>query len=454
MKYQNIFNLLISLLMCLWPTLFCTEDSIQPPLSSGSFYTISQGIFNEHHQQLLLRGVNIPNMEDSTLSDYQIISDWGMNTVRLLFMWSDLEPSQGEYDESFLQLMDEEINHAQLNNIYIILDMHQHYYGEGFLWGAPRWTCDESYYESWEPTGNPTVDYFADEIVTCFELFWTGEELLNQYADMWVFLADRYKDYSNIIGFDLMNEPFCAHTSMDECGELISNMYERVASRIHSQVPNKLILFEPNYVEYIGTNTNIIAPSFNNAVYAPHYYLMSVHNGEDYDLNVSPIRNQLQMRAEEAQGFNTPMFLGEFGGMPNVANFNQYIVDHLDIMDEYLMGSTYWLHAKGSGFHTLDSEGEVKEFVQYLSRPYPKAVPGRLLAVEFDQQTKEFVCSLEADTNIIEPGILSLPSHHYPAGFQLMGCVAPKCSWEYNDEEQLIEFRIQQKGIYTITITP
>ncbi|MFH2009920.1 MAG: cellulase family glycosylhydrolase [bacterium] len=428
----------------------CDERAPEPtPPDVGRYTTEGSAVFDGHGRQLLLRGVNVPTL-DATEAEFRRIADWGATVVRQLYFWADVEPVEGEIDHLFIERIADQVALAKEQGLLVLLDMHQHTFGVGFLWGMPYWACDESYYESCDDP----CDYFDVEVQACFEQFWRSEALTQQYIDHLVLLAERFADEPAVIGFDVMNEPFCAHENMNGCGVVLGDFYARAAEAILAVAPHKLIFFEPNYMAYLGLPTEVTAPTYPNAVYAPHYYLMSIHDGGDYDLNPEPILGALAMRQSEADAFGTPMFMGEFGGMAQVAGFDQFIEDHMHAFDHHLAGYAYWLYARGDGFHLLDPEGREKPFVDVFVRPYPQRTPGTLTSLAYDRATRVMHLRFTGDASLDASGLLYVPDRHYPDGFSLTGCDAPDCTWEHDPTRQRSAFWITADGDYELTLSP
>jgi len=427
-------------------------DDDSAPAAPVGYWTSADGIFDEHGRQRLLRGINVPT-QDSEATDMELIASWGNNVVRQMYFWADVEPTEGQYDEDFLSQIDRQVELARDAGLLVLIDHHQHCYGAGFgCWGMPAWTCDEQYYQQCE---DDPWNYFCDGMETCFELFWTGDDLKRKYIDHLVMLAQRYADEPAVIGFDVINEPYCMHTTLEECGVLMAEFYSDAAARIREVAPDKLIFFEPNFIELVGLPTNLAGLDLGDkGVYAAHYYLMEVHDGGDYDLDPSLLQFNIDLRASEAAAFDMPLFVGEYGGMASVANFTQYIDDNLDIFDVHRAGSALWLYAEGDGFHILDSEGEPKAFVDAYVRPYPRSTPGTVSSLEYDLDTRILSLTFESDGTIAEPGDLFVPQMHYSGGFVFEGCDAPGCTWQHDVSRQAIEFVIGAAGEYHFRLTP
>ena len=57
--------------------------------------------------------------------DFEALMAQGVNALRLGVMWSGVEPSQGKYNESYLDEVDKIVQTAAAHGVYTLLDMHQ-----------------------------------------------------------------------------------------------------------------------------------------------------------------------------------------------------------------------------------------------------------------------------------------------------------------------------------------
>lgn len=112
---------------------------------SGTRFLDAQG------RQLILNGVNVVDknpgnnyLGNETQATFAEFRTWGFNCIRLGVIWDGLEPEPGLYDEEYLKGIDERIEWAEANGIYVLLDMHQDLFSVKFSDGAPEWaTLDE-----------------------------------------------------------------------------------------------------------------------------------------------------------------------------------------------------------------------------------------------------------------------------------------------------------------------
>lgn len=148
----------------------------------------------------------IPNWDEEMFADLAAL---GINLVRLGLVWKAIEPKPGKYDDSYLNKMEEYIDLCAKNNIYVFLDMHQDCYR-----GMPDWATITDSYKFRKPKLIWAEGYFIDKAVhRAFDNFWAntpvcGKGLQDHFADMWKYVANKFKDKENLFGFDVFNEPF------------------------------------------------------------------------------------------------------------------------------------------------------------------------------------------------------------------------------------------------------
>lgn len=109
-------------------------------------------IETETNRQVLFHGVNaivkgfpyIPIIDefdiDLSLSDldHQTLSSLGVNVYRLGTMWPGVEPIQGQYNETYMDILKQIIYSASQYGIYTLFDLHQDVINEEFCGeGAP-----------------------------------------------------------------------------------------------------------------------------------------------------------------------------------------------------------------------------------------------------------------------------------------------------------------------------
>lgn len=187
-----------------------------PPLR-----TMDGAFIDREGREVVLRGVNLISKDASaryqswhTEEDIARLRAWGMNCIRLGMLWDGVEPAPGQYDEDYLDYVAMRVEQAARHGLYVFLDMHQDLFSVKYSDGAPAWaTLDEG-----KPhvTGSVWSDAYllSPAVQTAFDNFWAnapgpdGVGIQERYARMWAHVAARFAGAPNVIGYDLMNEPF------------------------------------------------------------------------------------------------------------------------------------------------------------------------------------------------------------------------------------------------------
>ncbi len=176
---------------------------------------------DNYGRQVILNGVNVgsKNKEDGYIFQsgpelYSKLKKQGVNTIRFLIIWDGLEPEPGVYNEEYLKEIDQRIEWAAANDLFVVLDMHQDLYSVKYSDGAPEWATLHE--DKPHTTGAVWSDAYlmSEAVQTSFDNFWLnkpasdGIGLQDHYAALWQHIAKRYADNKTVIGYDIMNEPF------------------------------------------------------------------------------------------------------------------------------------------------------------------------------------------------------------------------------------------------------
>ncbi len=172
-------------------------------------------------RQVILSGLNKVNKNQSmnytdadSLGSYEQLSKWGFNIIRLGIIWDGVEPEPGKFDEKYLDKIEERVKWAAMNGIYVLLDMHQDLYSVAYSDGAPLWATltDNQPHVKGEIWSDSYL--LSPAVQKAFDNFWAnkpapdGIGLQDHYASMWKHVASRFANNKNVIGYDVMNEPF------------------------------------------------------------------------------------------------------------------------------------------------------------------------------------------------------------------------------------------------------
>jgi endoglycosylceramidase len=189
----------------------------------------------------------LPEYQQSDLADSDNdlaqMRGLGFNFIRLPVNWSQLEPTPGEYDTTYINRIAQVVQWAGQQGIYVLIDMHEDNYsrftpesapaslppllspteeGGGHADGAPQWAVMADGVPALGVDGQAELDAYVE---TAFTNFWLnavpkdsggkplpqgaapGPGLQDHYIGALAALARRFKGDSTVVGYDVMNEP-------------------------------------------------------------------------------------------------------------------------------------------------------------------------------------------------------------------------------------------------------
>jgi endoglycosylceramidase len=333
------------------------------------------GIYDQQGRYVLLRGVNYNALGDywqgnpalATTKQYEpsdiaLMAKYGVNCIRLLFSWSKLEPERGVYNYDYIRQLQRAIEEAAKYNIYILLDMHQDAWGKYIAtptsvvcdhpnrgWdGAPEWaTITDS-------TSTCTIDggrESAPAVVHAFGNFWDNTNgIQDACIGAWQALVKETGRYSNVVGYDLINEPGLGYKPLGQESSKMGKYYDKLIKGIRSAENEaralKHIIFFEMSITWNGNALPFI-PDANftndqNIIFAPHLYFEAISNELTIEQGYELVEGVSKL-------FGTNMFVGEWGffGDPaiDVSKLKRFAIQE----DKYLAGSTWWQWSQAPG---------------------------------------------------------------------------------------------------------
>eukprot|EP00055_Hartaetosiga_balthica_P013711 m.71469 g.71469 ORF g.71469 m.71469 type:complete len:487 (+) comp8350_c0_seq1:211-1671(+) len=383
-------------------------------------------LYDEHGRERMFHGVNHVHKEfpwfSPILRNESYIVEMaavGVNVVRFGFMWSGAEPAQGQFNETYYEIVEEIVNTLAKYDIYTLFDMHQDGLSSKFCLydGIPLWVADRStprHAFPWPLTGGCSRPWSENEITEACgqaydDLYHNVEGMRDAYVKFWSYSARYFANNSNIIGYELINEPFAGDIYKKPqlllpgvAGkENLQLLYDSVVPAIKENDKNHLIFYEPVTWGMIFNNT-IVGSGFehvpggeenkNMSVLSFHYYCWM------YDIPGDPttfkkvvcddflgpqvfdaVRNDIATLGGSS-------FLTEFGATtcdPSQGNATQckFILDQCD------SHKVSWIHWPTDE----DYKNDVYSWQKYAStgftRPYASAVAGDVDSIHFDDST-------------------------------------------------------------------
>jgi endoglycosylceramidase len=419
-------------------TVAATAPDAAPDAGPQGWHVAGGFLRDAAGRAMIVRGANVsgknktpPWFDFQGPSDFaRMRVDWGMNGVRFLVEWAAIEPEEGQYDEAYLDAVAQRIEWAEEADLYVVVDMHEDVYGEGFASGggdgAPAWTCDS--YAGFTPTTPWAIEALEPQVTACVDQFWHSTELQAHYAEAWRRVAERLSGFDHVVGFDVMNEPFWGTAPILTFEPtLLEPFYEMVVPIVRTAAPGWVAFIEPSSSRNLGGTTHLVPPSFANYVYAPHSYDTGAESGNGFNPMDAPgIESNIAALAAEAQMLGAALWLGEYGDTDTDPQIAAYMGATCAATGAVAAGSTYWDYTMG-GYGMLDVDGgEAQPLVSTIVQPYAERVAGDPLGWTWDAATATFTLTYHPNASIVAPTLVSIPSRLYPAGytFECGGCTA------------------------------
>ena len=221
------------------------------------------------------------------------LGEWGFNAIRLGAMWSGVEPEQGHINETYIDILKEIVDGLQTNGIYTYLDMHQDVLTEVASYnGIPRWLSgqfrspdhaypwpmkDRSGFSTW------ACGYFTQEIANGFQQLYTEHKA--EFANVWRQIAGRFKGMPEILGYELLNEPWTGDFFEDlsillpgNAGhELLEPFFNSAHEAVREVDTETLLFWEPvTYAYIVNSEPNIILDTLIDSFFKSQNYSIAL----------------------------------------------------------------------------------------------------------------------------------------------------------------------------------
>ena len=227
------------------------DNPIVEPVENPLIQLSGTDIVDANQNPIFLKGVafgnqiwdnsSIPGTTHHNEQDYIRIKNMGMNAVRFYMNYRFFEDDTNPYTykQSGWDWLDQNIQWAKNNDVYLILNMH-----------APQ-----GGYQS-QGTG---------------DALWNDIENQNRLIALWKAIAEKYKDEVQIAGFGPVNEPVPT-TSITQWSDLAQKLIDGIRSvnKNHLIFIEKAIYVEGNYE--MDANLNFPDVTGTNLVYEFHSY--------------------------------------------------------------------------------------------------------------------------------------------------------------------------------------
>lgn len=349
---------------------------------------------------VVLRGVNLSGYETfppewfHNESDFKTIASWGFNVIRLPISWDNIEPIPGEYNDSYLRLVDQDITWAKENAIYVVLDMHENCWSKqfascnnGYTHGIPKWAV-ATYQDSSQGIQLMLHDFYLGLGSNGTTPSPTNPSIQRRFFSAWKYVASRYSNETAIAAYDILNEPTQEANSLGDnytfTAEVLPDFFANAIDVIRSVDSNHICMWEG------PTSIPVHRP---NVAYSPHYPQSSLSFYEPNSL-----RAEVQRLLNLSLEWHVPLFVGEWGMQATAPGVTQYINDSLSIYERESISSTWWDYSRGSfSMDLFDTQGNQRQvLVQNLVRPFLRETSTRVnVTTTFNATIRAYEQSIE-----------------------------------------------------------
>ena len=266
----------------------------------------------------------------------------GVRLIRFPFRWKRVQSeTNGPLVQKDIDAMKEVVAEAERLGMWVMLDMHDYaeYTRNDTLYtidGRYRTKNANGYWTNWKTTPE-------------------GKGVTKkEFADVWVKLATEFKDYTNIYGYDLMNEPKDVDIEgLRDCYQYVIDEIRKVDTKAAIIVEGKNYAGAASWPSSSDLLKTLVDP-YDNLIYQAHTYFDKNNSGtyqNGYDAEIGTNTDVYKKRLDpfvnwlEANGKRG--MLGEFGVPYNgAANSDERYMDLIDSVFAYLkekqLTATYW----------------------------------------------------------------------------------------------------------------
>lgn len=247
--------------------------------------------------------------------EFEMVRSFGFNVVRLPFHYSLLGDDNQPFtlrDNAF-EWLDRAIELAEQAGVYVILDMH----------GAP---------------GGQSTDMPSGRVGE--NRLWDEPEFQQRTAWLWARIAERYRDRTTVIAYDLINEPW-GDFQTDVRPKLLEIM-DQIYQAIREQDPDTLIFMAGTLqgMDFYGDPED---HGWTNVGYTEHAYPGLFGTGSpSLETHARFMAVDLTEKQRFIESVNVPFLLGEFNVVYESAGGAAMMRRYYDVYADNGWLSTMW----------------------------------------------------------------------------------------------------------------
>ncbi|MDQ2676353.1 MAG: cellulase family glycosylhydrolase [Actinomycetota bacterium] len=360
-------------------------------------------------------------------NDMRFLRRHGFNTIRLGIIQNGVEPKlpdsgSADYRDGYLNSIARTERQLSRHGIFTLLDVHQDMYNERFQGeGFPDWAVvgDAATLPAEPQQGFPANYLGMPALNRAFDYFWqnaedgAGRPLQDSFAAMWAEIARRFEDRPNLVGYNLLNEPWPG-TPYSSCispagcpaldASLLQPFTERVIAAIREVDQESLVWYAPFLVFDFGADTSLADTGDENAGFAFNVYCLAdalpsaLGAGPECDAGYNLAFGNAEAQTEAT---GDALLMTEYAATQDT----ETIARVAELADQAMIGWQQWHYCDcddptttGTGIQSVVADPSQpprgdnvsRPKLRISSRPYPRAVAGTPLEYGFEPDTREF----------------------------------------------------------------
>lgn len=336
-------------------------------------------------------------------ADAAFIAGMQYNAVRVGVYHLALEPQAGTYDDNYLDSIAGTVAMLGRHGLLALLDFHQDMYNARYQGlGLADWAALDDGLPAEPQLGFPLNYFFMPALETAYDSFWAnragpgGVGIQDRYAAALAHVAARFQGVSNVLGYELFNEPWpgvlwepCV-TPLLGCplaDANLSRFVQRATKAIRQNDPATLIWYEPYVLFNDGFPTSIARSGDAETGFAFHDYCLNTSSNASCNLNDAAVFANAQAQVKRT---GDALLMTEFGDPNSLSN-------HAEVADRADADMVSWLYwsFNGSIVSNLAQPPSGSNMVgasrlAILTRPYPQLVSGTPLSWTYDSSSQAF----------------------------------------------------------------
>lgn len=385
---------------------------------------------------LQFRGINVKADRPAEVATDELMADAearGFDLLRLAVYWDELEPADDAWDEAYAAEIQTVIERAEAHGIWVILDMHQDNFNQQFEGkGMPDWVTDG---EGLPFTPQPV--WFLNALQPALQQAW--ENLYERPAyraaqvDAWEEIVTRYRDEPNVLGYDLLNEPFGKFRPGEELpaaierieSEQLTAMYQRLTTAIRALDAERWVFIEAPNQASLGIRTWLGPIEGGNIAFFPHLYDAAIESAT-YTPGGSVAYDPTFFDTYEGvigvypDAHHVPVLFGEWGvGQPEVPGMERYVQGALELMERQGSGWAVFTGCRGGSYCVFDENGDDRPGIGQITQPWAKAIAGAPTSYHWDGATRTLRVVFEDSAATGSTDLVVPASRVYPDGYRV-----------------------------------